>query len=79
MAEPIRTCLGCRQKRPWGELRRLALVGELLVGFDEERVRPGRGAWVCRDNPDCLAKAQRPGQLARAFRLKDRSARLMTG
>ncbi|MDR1607103.1 MAG: YlxR family protein [Deltaproteobacteria bacterium] len=79
MAEPIRTCLGCRQKRPLSELRRLCLLGELLVGFNQGRARFGRGAWVCRDNPQCLALAQKPGRLAKAFRLKDGSPRFWTG
>ncbi|MDR0548546.1 MAG: YlxR family protein [Deltaproteobacteria bacterium] len=80
MSEPIRTCLGCRAKKPKKALRRLALIkDEGLVVFDDQGSRPGRGAWVCRDNPTCLARLQNPGQLFRAFRLKDGPVRLMTG
>ncbi|MDR2142502.1 MAG: YlxR family protein [Deltaproteobacteria bacterium] len=79
---PQRTCLGCRRRRPQGDLRRLALVpqgqGQAVV-FDDKMRLVGRGAWVCRDNPACLAQALRPGRLARAFRFKGGLESLLTG
>jgi predicted RNA-binding protein YlxR (DUF448 family) len=69
---PVRTCLGCRRRRPAAELRRLALA----PGLDRARVvpdpcrrLPGRGAWVCHDDPGCLEKATQKGRLARALKI----------
>ncbi len=38
--------------------------GELQVG----RALPGRGAWLCRDSPECLARARSRKAFARALR-----------
>lgn len=47
MADPQRTCVGCRAVQAQSRLIRLALdsSGNLTIG----RNRPGRGAWLCRD------------------------------
>jgi uncharacterized protein len=49
---PLRMCVACRQRRPKGELLRLLLTPE---GFqlDPTGKLPGRGAYVCPDNPEC--------------------------
>ncbi len=39
-------------------------TGDLVVG----RSHPGRGAWLCRDRPDCLELAVRRRGLERALR-----------
>jgi uncharacterized protein len=62
---PIRTCLGCRQRRPKRELVRLVrrVDGVVVVG-----TRPtGRGAYVCAE-PECVERALKSGRLAHAFR-----------
>ncbi len=38
--------------------------GSLAVG----RTLPGRGAWLCRDAPGCLERAERRRALGRALR-----------
>ena len=38
--------------------------GRLQVG----RALPGRGAWVCAGDEDCLRRAASPNRLRRAFR-----------
>ncbi|MDR1295932.1 MAG: YlxR family protein [Deltaproteobacteria bacterium] len=73
---PIRTCAGCRARKPKAELARLAVVrtggpsGPAVVP-DPKGGLPGRGAWVCRDNPQCLARAALKSRLARALRVSD--------
>jgi len=43
--EPIRTCVGCRQRDSMKRLHKVvSLNGSFLV--DTERKLPGRGAWV---------------------------------
>jgi predicted RNA-binding protein YlxR (DUF448 family) len=39
----------------------------------------GRGAWLCADNPDCLAKARLKGRLAKALKTADLDLSLLTG
>lgn len=65
---PIRTCAGCRETRPQGELVRLAIVEEppFLVP-DARRKLGGRGVWIMPSR-DCLQKAARKGGFARALR-----------
>ena len=63
----MRTCVGCRQRRPWSALVRVAFdpaTGRLEAG----RTLPGRGAWLCTDNPECLRTAAKRGAFARALR-----------
>ncbi|MDE0194698.1 MAG: DUF448 domain-containing protein, partial [bacterium] len=44
---------------------RFALVGERLQAG---RALPGRGAWICAGDDDCLRRAASPARLRRAFR-----------
>ena len=65
IAEPIRTCVGCRRRLPASSLVRCAVVdGQVRLG----RTLPGRGAWLC-PTPECVAAAVRRGGLARALGL----------
>jgi uncharacterized protein len=64
---PTRTCLGCRQRRPKGDLVRLVRDGDGTVLVDVGGSRPGRGAYVCAA-PDCVQRALKPGRLGHAFR-----------
>ncbi len=75
-----RTCLGCRGVGDQEQLVRYVLspAGEVLV--DYRRKLPGRGAYTCIDR-NCLEKAIRRGQFARAFKrnLSSLSDELLTG
>jgi len=61
-----RTCLGCRRRRPRGELIRIVRSPEGAACFDLEGRLPGRGAWVCPSS-SCL-EAIAPGALAHVLR-----------
>ncbi|WP_276955790.1 YlxR family protein [Allomeiothermus silvanus] len=52
---PQRMCVACRARRPKRELLRIVLTegGPVL---DPSGRRPGRGAYVCPDNPECWAE-----------------------
>jgi len=63
--EPMRTCLGCRQRRPKGEMVRL--VRRTSGHVDADGAADGRGAYVCAEL-ECLERALKPGRLAHAFR-----------
>ena len=67
---PIRTCVGCRKRRPARELIRLALTPEgRLAAATSRRPLPGRGAWV-HPSSACVERARRRGGLARALRVE---------
>ncbi len=67
---PLRTCAGCRRRRPKGELLRIALGGEGTVILDVPARAPGRGAYVCRDTAlECLRAARRRHGLSRTLRV----------
>jgi len=51
---PVRTCVGCRTKRPKAHLIRVVLGA-------------GRGAYLCFD-PRCVRRALETGSLVRALR-----------
>lgn len=43
--EPIRTCVGCRQRDSVGQLIKVVIENKQF-SLDPERKLPGRGAWV---------------------------------
>lgn len=65
-AVPVRTCVGCRQRRPQPDLVRLAASdGRLVPGAGV----PGRGAWLCRSTAaECFDQAAAGRRLGRALR-----------
>lgn len=52
---PVRQCLVCRKRRPKRELLRI-VMGESGPVIDPTGRRPGRGAYVCPDSPECWAE-----------------------
>ena len=64
---PVRTCIGCRGAADQATLRRFALTPAGEVVRDDDRRRPGRGAYV-HDDPLCLERATRRRAWGRAFR-----------
>ncbi|HEU0207191.1 MAG TPA: YlxR family protein [Pseudolysinimonas sp.] len=63
--EPVRTCLGCRQRAPRSSLVRVvAREGRVVV--DAAARLPGRGAWLHPD-PGCIRTAMQRTALGRAL------------
>jgi predicted RNA-binding protein YlxR (DUF448 family) len=75
--DPIRTCVGCRRRRPQGELTRY--VADQHGRAMASRSAAGRGAWVCSDVPECFSKAEKNRAFERAWkaRLTRQSRRTM--
>lgn len=65
--EPVRTCLGCRQRAPRTSLMRVVVRDGALVADAQARL-PGRGAWVHRTR-DCVETATVRRAWARALRV----------
>jgi predicted RNA-binding protein YlxR (DUF448 family) len=69
---PVRTCVGCRRRRPRPELVRLAVGATGAVILDVPARAPGRGAYLCRDQgPACLRAALRRRGLSRSLRVRE--------
>ncbi|HEX6499477.1 MAG TPA: YlxR family protein [Micromonosporaceae bacterium] len=70
--QPVRTCVGCRQRVPATELLRIVAVERGADTFslvpDPSRRQPGRGAHLHPD-PACLAMAERRRAFGRALRV----------
>jgi len=69
VSKPVRTCIGCREKKNKFELFRFVLVGDSSVKLDREQKYPGRGAYVCPDLA-CMENALKKNQFDRVFRQK---------
>ena len=67
MAEPVRTCVGCRERAPRGALLRVVARSGGLVADPSGR-EPGRGAHLHPDE-QCLALARRRNAFPRALRV----------
>ncbi len=63
-AGPLRTCVGCRTKRPQQELIRIGRDSDGAVSLG---AGPGRGAYLCRKR-DCIGAAFENDRLRRALR-----------
>ncbi len=64
MAEPLRMCVGCRQRAPKKELVRIVRTPEGGLILDAAGKASGRGAYICR-RAQCLEKARKSRALER--------------
>ncbi len=71
---PIRMCVVCRRRRPKHELLRILRTPEGFI-LDFSGKQPGRGAYVCPDDPACWEEKKlrrfagaRAGELARLLK-----------
>ena len=53
---PLRTCMGCNEKKPKKELIRIVKNKEGVLSVDRTGKLEGRGAYIC-DSEECLEKA----------------------
>lgn len=66
---PIRTCMGCSEKKPKSELIRVVKKQTGEIKLDKTGKLSGRGAYIC-DKSECLEKAIRSKKLERIFETK---------
>ncbi|HWH96898.1 MAG TPA: YlxR family protein [Pseudolysinimonas sp.] len=74
--EPVRTCLGCRQRAPRSSLLRI-VARDGRAAVDAAARLPGRGAWVHPD-PGCVDAAVRRKAFGRALRTAITTESLMS-
>ena len=66
---PLRTCMGCNEKKPKKELVRIVKNKEGQIFLDPIGKANGRGAYICKD-AECLQKAIKSKALNRAFKIE---------
>ena len=67
--EPVRTCLGCRQRADTSSLLRVVASGGEVVP-DPSATLPGRGAWV-HPTVNCVESAIKKRAFGRALRVTE--------
>lgn len=60
---PVRTCIGCHQKRSQDELVRLERNSEGRIILNEKRGKGGRGFYLC-PKLDCYFRAKKKSKLS---------------
>ena len=59
---PLRTCMGCNEKKPKKELIRIVKNKQGIISVDKTGKAEGRGACIC-DNIECLEKVVKSKRL----------------
>ncbi len=63
---PLRTCMGCNNKKPKKELIRIVKNKDGVISIDRTGKIEGRGAYIC-DSVDCLEKVIKSKRLERVL------------
>lgn len=66
---PLRTCMGCNQKKSKKELIRIVKSKTGLINIDRTGKQEGRGAYIC-DNITCLEKVIKSRKLEKVLESK---------
>ena len=67
--QPIRTCMGCNEKKDKKELIRIVKNKENEISLDKTGKVDGRGAYIC-DDIKCLEKLVKTKRLEKIFDMK---------
>ena len=63
---PLRTCMGCNEKKPKKELVRIVKNKDGEIFIDRTGKADGRGAYIC-DSIECLEKVIKSKRLERVL------------
>jgi len=63
---PLRTCMGCNEKKPKKELVRIVKNKDGEIFMDKTGKAEGRGAYIC-DSLECLEKVVKSKRLERVL------------
>lgn len=66
---PLRTCMGCNEKKTKKELIRIVKDKEDNICVDKTGKKEGRGAYIC-DNINCLEKVIKTKRLEKVLDTK---------
>ena len=66
---PLRTCMGCNEKKPKKELIRIVKNKDGIISIDRTGKLDGRGTYIC-DCVECLDKVVKSKRLEKALESK---------
>ena len=66
---PLRTCMGCNEKKPKKELIRIVKNKEGVITIDKTGKQEGRGAYLC-NSLECLNKTIKSKRLEKVLESK---------
>ena len=66
---PLRTCMGCNEKKSKKELIRIVKNKDGILSVDKTGKLVGRGAYIC-DSVECLEKVIKSKRLEKALECK---------
>ncbi len=66
---PLRTCMGCNEKKPKKELIRIVKNKDGILSVDRTGKLDGRGAYIC-DSEECLEKVIKSKRLEKTLECK---------
>lgn len=66
---PLRTCMGCNEKKPKKELIRIVKNKDGILSIDRTGKLDGRGAYIC-DSVECLEKVVKSKRLEKVLECK---------
>lgn len=66
---PLRTCMGCNEKKPKKELIRIVKDKENNISIDKTGKLEGRGAYICNDIK-CLDKVIKSKRLEKSLEIQ---------
>lgn len=66
---PLRTCMGCNEKKPKKELIRIVKDKQNNISIDKTGKQDGRGAYIC-DDVKCLEKVIKTKRLERVLEVQ---------
>lgn len=66
---PLRTCMGCNEKKPKKELVRIVKNKDGEIFIDRTGKADGRGAYIC-DSVECLEKIIKSKRLEKVLEVK---------
>lgn len=66
---PLRTCMGCNEKKPKKELIRIVKNKDEEIFVDRTGKSEGRGAYIC-DSVECLEKVVKSKRLEKVLESK---------
>ena len=66
---PLRTCMGCNEKKPKKELVRIVKNKDGEIFIDRTGKADGRGAYIC-DSMECLEKVIKSKRLEKVLEIQ---------
>lgn len=67
---PERTCIACRKKGDKSNFIKIVRDKSGQIQVEKDENLSGRGAYICKDNENCILKCQKGSLLSKVFKTK---------